>query len=261
MPEADTETPEKGETPSKRDLALVCPIAHPLASKKATKKLLKLIKKGSRNYVGAGENYRLLCTPPQFVLRAAASKDKHVKRGVKEVVKALRKGEKGYAWQFSRMAVSLPTPSAIASCRICVLAADISPIDVISHIPVLCEDSNVNYCYVPSKANAAPIRRRRMPLDIRTDYLSLELPAATQPHANAMISANHLHGRKTLGPRATRSGLLAASSSQSAFAYPCAVLHTTLKARRSPETARPLARSALVAAASARSADSTVASS
>jgi hypothetical protein len=60
MPEADTETPEKGETPSKRDLALVCPIAHPLASKKATKKLLKLIKKGSRNYVGAGENYRLL---------------------------------------------------------------------------------------------------------------------------------------------------------------------------------------------------------
>jgi hypothetical protein len=55
MPEADTETPEKGETPSKRDLALVCPIAHPLASKKATKKLLKLIKKGSKITLAPGK--------------------------------------------------------------------------------------------------------------------------------------------------------------------------------------------------------------
>jgi H/ACA ribonucleoprotein complex subunit 2 len=48
---------------------------------------------------------------------------------VKEVVKALRKSESG----------------------LCVLAADISPIDVISHIPVLCEDTNVPYIYVSSK--------------------------------------------------------------------------------------------------------------
>ncbi|QWW25208.1 hypothetical protein CA7LBN_004090 [Candidozyma auris] len=44
-----------------------------------------------------------------------ASKAKHVKRGVKEVVKALRKGEKGLV----------------------IIAGDISPPDVISHIPVL----------------------------------------------------------------------------------------------------------------------------
>ena len=37
--------------------------------------------------------------------------------------------------------------------RICVLAADISPIDVISHLPVMCEDENINYCYVPSKVS------------------------------------------------------------------------------------------------------------
>lgn len=217
-----------------------------------------------------GKTIVYCCTPPQFVLRAAASKDKHVKRGVKEVVKALRKGEKGYAWHFSRMAVNLPTPSAIASCRICVLAADISPIDVISHIPVLCEDSNVNYCYVPSKASAAPIRRRRMPLDICIECPStsvlitsrLSCPQQLKPHANAMISTHNLHGRKTLGPRATRSGPLAASSSQSAFACVCAVIHTTLKARRPPETARQPAV-AMVAAVAARqgSADSTVASS
>lgn len=58
-----------------------------------------------------------------------ASKAKHVKRGVKEVVKALRKGEKGLV----------------------VIAGDISPPDVISHIPVLCEDSSVPFVFIPSK--------------------------------------------------------------------------------------------------------------
>lgn len=58
-----------------------------------------------------------------------ASKAKHVKRGVKEVVKALRKGEKGLV----------------------IIASDISPADVISHIPVLCEDNAVPYVFIPSK--------------------------------------------------------------------------------------------------------------
>lgn len=58
-----------------------------------------------------------------------ASKAKHVKRGVKEVVKALRKGEKGLV----------------------IIAGDISPADVISHIPVLCEDSAVPFVFIPSK--------------------------------------------------------------------------------------------------------------
>lgn len=58
-----------------------------------------------------------------------ASKAKHVKRGVKEVVKALRKDEKGLV----------------------VIAGDISPPDVISHIPVLCEDNGVPFVFIPSK--------------------------------------------------------------------------------------------------------------
>jgi H/ACA ribonucleoprotein complex subunit 2 len=41
---------------------------------------------------------------------------KKLRRGVKDVVKAIRKGEKG----------------------ICILAGDVSPVDVISHIPILC---------------------------------------------------------------------------------------------------------------------------
>ena len=33
----------------------------------------------------------------------------------------------------------------------CVLAGDISPIDVITLVPVICEDAGVPYIYVPSK--------------------------------------------------------------------------------------------------------------
>lgn len=89
-------------------------IAKPLASKKSTKKVHKLVKK--------------------------ATQAKMVKRGVKEVVKALRKGEKGF----------------------CVIAGDISPIDVISHLPTMCEDRSIPYFYVPSKhdlGNAACTKR------------------------------------------------------------------------------------------------------
>lgn len=35
--------------------------------------------------------------------------------------------------------------------RIMILAGDVSPIDVITHIPVLCEENDIPYVYVPSK--------------------------------------------------------------------------------------------------------------
>jgi H/ACA ribonucleoprotein complex subunit 2 len=78
-------------------------ISHPLASKKSTKKVHKLVKK--------------------------AASSKQIRRGVKEVVKAIRKNEKGLA----------------------ILAGDIYPIDVISHIPILLEEHNIPYIFVPSK--------------------------------------------------------------------------------------------------------------
>ena len=59
----------------------------------------------------------------------SAASAKMLRRGVKEVVKGLRKGEKGFV----------------------VMAGDISPIDVISHLPVLCEDNDVPYVFVASK--------------------------------------------------------------------------------------------------------------
>merc|ERR1711998_323026 len=92
----------------------VQPFAQPLADAKLTKKIFKCIKK--------------------------ATKAKQVLRGVKEVVKAVRKGKKG----------------------VCVIAGNISPMDVISHLPVLCEDNDVPYVYVRSKEDlgAAGLTKR-----------------------------------------------------------------------------------------------------
>ncbi|KAI9352111.1 50S ribosomal protein L30e-like protein [Obelidium mucronatum] len=70
-----------------------------------------------------------------------ASKSKAVKRGVKEIVKGLRKGSKG----------------------IVVLAGDISPIDVITHLPVLCEENSVPYIYTPSKADLGAASNTKRP--------------------------------------------------------------------------------------------------
>lgn len=81
----------------------ISPISHPLASTKGTKRIYKLVRK--------------------------ASHAKIVRRGVKEVAKALKKGEKGF----------------------CAIAGDISPIEVICHLPIMCEDRQVPYLYVPSK--------------------------------------------------------------------------------------------------------------
>ena len=44
----------------------------------------------------------------------------------------------------------------------CILAGDVSPIDVISHIPILCEKNKVPYIYIPSRqalGTAAKLKR------------------------------------------------------------------------------------------------------
>ncbi|GMM36668.1 snoRNA-binding protein [Saccharomycopsis crataegensis] len=101
--ESSSKTADDSVDNYEKRMPAVLTFAKPLASKKLNKKTLKTIKK--------------------------ASKAKHVKRGVKEVVKALRKGEKGLV----------------------IIAGDISPADVISHLPVLCEDSSVPFVFIPSK--------------------------------------------------------------------------------------------------------------
>ena len=47
-----------------------------------------------------------------------------------------------------------------------ILAADISPMDVISHIPVLCEDHNVPYVFVTSRAELGMAGNTKRPTSV-----------------------------------------------------------------------------------------------
>ena len=73
-----------------------------------------------------------------------SAKEKKVKRGVKEVVKAIRKKQRG----------------------ICIIAGDISPIDVISHVPIMCEDEGIPYCYVASKESLGAAGSTKRPTSV-----------------------------------------------------------------------------------------------
>lgn len=85
-----------------------CPISWPLTSDKPkmTKKVYSLIKK-----------------------TVSADKRRGIVKGIKDVTKALRKGQKG----------------------ILILGADASPYDVVSHFPVMAEEAKVPYVWVPSR--------------------------------------------------------------------------------------------------------------
>ena len=47
--------------------------------------------------------------------------------------------------------------------RIVVIAADISPIDVLTHLPILCEDKGVPYIYVKSRAEVGEACKTKRP--------------------------------------------------------------------------------------------------
>jgi H/ACA ribonucleoprotein complex subunit 2 len=53
-----------------------------------------------------------------------------------------------------------------AGTGVVILAADISPMDVISHIPVLCEDHNVPYIFVTSRAELGAAGNTKRPTSV-----------------------------------------------------------------------------------------------
>ncbi|CAM9333623.1 unnamed protein product, partial [Phaeothamnion confervicola] len=118
--------------PYEERIKAVSSISKPLANRKMTKRIHKLVRKGTHAKV--------------------------VRRGVKEVIKAVRKGAKG----------------------LCVLAGDISPIDVIVHLPVFCEEQSVPYVFVPSKTELGIAAATKRPtscalISPSTDFIAQEL--------------------------------------------------------------------------------------
>ncbi|CAI2349272.1 unnamed protein product [Caenorhabditis sp. 36 PRJEB53466] len=63
------------------------------------------------------------------LIKKASLADKTLREGIKDVQKELRRNEKG----------------------ICILAGNVTPIDVYSHIPAICEEKQVPYVYIPSR--------------------------------------------------------------------------------------------------------------
>lgn len=160
-----------------RPVGALVPFANPLVEDKQAKKVLKSVKKGmctvfAKFYlplslsVGMVDFHRIFGSSMsrnffsylQIVhadLYLLAAVNKSLKRGVKEVVKALRKS---------------PIPAANAPIGVpsgvVVLAADISPMDVISHIPVLCEDHGIPYVFVTSRAELGASAATKRPTSV-----------------------------------------------------------------------------------------------
>lgn len=65
------------------------------------------------------------------LLKKASKHKTYVRNGLKDVQKRIRKGETGILF----------------------FAADISPIDIMIHLPGVCEDKDIPYCYTPSRAD------------------------------------------------------------------------------------------------------------
>ncbi|KAF9055282.1 L30e-like protein [Hymenopellis radicata] len=109
---ADGDQVPKSPKKSKAEVVIPLEDLSPLANPLAQKKLLKKLHKTVKK----------------------ASKGRMIKRGVKEVVKGIKKGEKGQL-----------------VFRLLIIAADISPIDIVSHLPILAEEAQIPYIFVASK--------------------------------------------------------------------------------------------------------------
>lgn len=64
------------------------------------------------------------------------------------MVKGIRKGEKGYIYDSVYLCSDLLTCLHFS---LLILAADINPIDIISHLPVMSEEAQIPYVFVSSK--------------------------------------------------------------------------------------------------------------
>ena len=171
-------------------IASLVPFANPLADERMTKKVLKNVRKGEYFYFPAfyGLSKVIIQRVSSCNLESLTNhqfkpvvQHSALKRGVKEVVKALRKSLQPSPSSSSSTATNvnpsstsnsstaiLPRPKLThaPAPAIVILAADISPMDVISHIPVLCEDMHVPYLYVRSRAELGLASATKRPTSV-----------------------------------------------------------------------------------------------
>lgn len=112
----------------------ISPVAKPKLAGKALIRSLKLVKKALA-LEKLAKQQKLEKGHADLVLTRL------VKRGVQDVTKSLRKGFTG----------------------IVLMACDVHPVDVIAHVPILCEELSVAYAYVTSKRVLSDICQSKRP--------------------------------------------------------------------------------------------------
>ncbi|CAD7005797.1 H/ACA ribonucleoprotein complex subunit 2-like protein [Ceratitis capitata] len=90
------------------------------------------------------------------LIKKAMKHKTYLRNGLKDVQTRLRKGETG----------------------ICIFAGDVTPIDIMCHLPAVCEEKGIPYAYTPSRADlgaAMGVKRGTVALLVREhqDYQDL----------------------------------------------------------------------------------------
>ncbi|KAJ1611909.1 HMG-like nuclear protein and pelota RNA binding domain-containing protein [Cryptosporidium canis] len=106
-------------------------IADPIFEGKLLERCLKLVKKIQEHEKDEKKD-------------KGGKKVRYIRRGVHEVTKSIRKGQKGLV----------------------LIACDIHPVDIIAHIPILCEEKNVYYGYLGSKKTLGTICKSKRPASV-----------------------------------------------------------------------------------------------
>lgn len=113
----------------------ISPISKPLVDGKLAERSMKLIR------MTLEEERQLRTKVREKTPGAPLKAPRLLRRGVVEVTKAIRKGEKGIVY----------------------LAADVYPIDIIAHLPVFCEEKDVVYAFLPGKQALGAVCRSSRP--------------------------------------------------------------------------------------------------
>lgn len=116
---------EDGKVSYEDKLKNVSIIAKPMASKKLTKKVRKKEKKNSKYYFALNPFLFQLYK----CIKKGAKQKNLIRNGLKDVQSQIRKGATGLV----------------------VFAGDVTPIEVMCHLPAVCEEKGIPYIYTPSR--------------------------------------------------------------------------------------------------------------
>ncbi|PFH34301.1 putative 60S ribosomal protein L7a [Besnoitia besnoiti] len=131
---------EAGAASAAPKMTYLSPIASPLLEGKSLRRSLKLIQLAAdRERASRGKKGE-----EKSEAKKGKKGVKLLRRGVHEVTKCLRKGVKGIVF----------------------FASDVFPVEIIAHLPILCEEKDIVYAYLCSKKTLGHAFRSKRPASV-----------------------------------------------------------------------------------------------